>query len=140
MNLRTTVLILAIVLLGVFTLLNWTAFNTPTTLSIGFTEVQAPLGLVMLMVTALLCVLFLGYIVFQQAGLIRESRRTAKELSSQRALADSAEASRFTELRNFVAQENAALAARIEETERSLSSFLGEMDDKIDRLQPPPQG
>jgi hypothetical protein len=159
MNLRSTAVVIALALLGAFTLLNWTAFTAPTTLSLGFAEVRAPLGLIMLVITAFLCVLFLAYIVFQQAGLIREARRMTRELNSQRELADSAEASRFTELRGYIAQELSGLASRgeraeqalaermdrldlalrerIAESERSLSAFVGEVDDKLDRIQPP---
>ncbi|WP_298835367.1 LapA family protein [uncultured Piscinibacter sp.] len=159
MNLRSATVVIALALLGAFTLLNWTAFTAPTTLSLGFAEVQAPLGLVMLIVTAFLCVLFLAYIVFQQAGVIREARRMSKELKAQRELADSAEASRFTELRGHIAQEladlagrgerseqalterldrlDASLLERIAESERSLSAFVAEVDDKLDRIHPP---
>lgn len=149
MSLRSVLIALVLALLATFTLLNWTAFMAPTSLSLGFAQIQAPLGLIMLGVTAALCVLFLGYIVFQQAGVIREARRMSKELQSQRALADSAEASRFTELRAFVAAELSSLATRLEgveaetrtrigESERSLAACIGEVEDKLDRLLPPP--
>lgn len=159
MNFRSATVVVALVLLGAFALLNWGAFSAPTTLSLGFADVQAPLGLTMLIVTALLSVIFLAYIVFQQAGVIRETRRMSRELMAQRELADSAEASRFTELRSYVAQELAGLAGhgdrtelvlkerldrleaalldRIAESERSLSAFVGEVDDKLDHLHPP---
>lgn len=159
MNLRTLAVVLVLALLAGFTALNWTAFTTPTSLSLGFAVVQAPLGLVMLMVCAVLAALFLAYIVFQQAGVILEARRMSKELKSQRELADRAEASRFTELRSYLADELARLAtrsdangseakARIErledalrerlsETERTLAAYVGEVEDKLDRLLPP---
>ena len=159
MNLRSFSISLALVLLAVFTVLNWTAFIAPTTLSIGFTNVQAPLGLVMLVATGLVCGLFLVYIVVQQAGVILEARRNAKELKAHRELADKAEASRFTELRTFIegelrrieAQGGAAtreLSARVEqakqdlleklaESTRTLSAYVGEVDDKLDRLSGP---
>lgn len=149
MSLRSVLIALVLALLATFTLLNWTAFMAPTSLSLGFAQIQAPLGLIMLGVTAALCVLFLGYIVFQQAGVIREARRMSKELQSQRSLADSAEASRFTELRAFVAAEMSSLASRLEgveaetrarigDSERSLAACIGEVEDKLDRLLPPP--
>jgi uncharacterized membrane protein len=159
MNLRSAAVVIAFALLGAFTLLNWTAFTAPTTLSLGFAQVQGPLGLIMLIVTAFLSVLFLAYIAFQQAGVIREARRMSKELKTQRELADSAEASRFTELRSHLDQELAGMTARgghteqllsermdrleavlrerIAESERSLSAFVGEVDDKLDRIHPP---
>ncbi|MDP1790614.1 MAG: LapA family protein, partial [Methylibium sp.] len=128
-------------------------------LNLGFAEVNAPLGLIMLVVSGVLVGLFLVYLVFQQAGVIMEARRYAKELKSHRELADTAEASRFTELRSFLdgelrkieAQGAAAtreLGARLErlelqlqeklaESTRTLSAYVGEVDDKLDRLLPP---
>lgn len=162
MNLRTLLIALALLLLAVFALLNWSAFLTPTTLSLGFAEVQAPLGLVMLIVTGVVSALFLLYIVFQQASIILELRRTARELKTHRELADKAEASRFTEMRSFVESELRRLEAQgsagtrelgerlermdkrldeqIAESTRTLSSYLGEVEDKLDRMLPSPPG
>lgn len=158
MNLRAVAIALVLALLAIFAMLNWVPFTTPTPLTLGFTDVNAPLGLIMLVVTGGLSALFLIYILFQQAGVIMESRRFAKELKAQRELADQAEASRFTELRGFLEAElrrieaqSAALgretAARVEQLEqrllqqlsestRSLSAYVGEVDDKLDRAFP----
>ena len=159
MNLRSFSISLVLALLAIFAVLNWPAFVAPTTLSIGFTSVQAPLGLVMLVATGLVCGLFLVYILFQQAGVILETRRNAKELKAHRELADKAEASRFTELRTFIEGElrrieaegaaaSRELGARVEqarqelleklaESTRTLSAYVGEVDDKLDRLSGP---
>jgi uncharacterized integral membrane protein len=159
MNFRALVIAVVVAALGLFALLNWPAFTAPTALNLGFAEVNAPLGLIMLVVSGVLVGLFLVYIVFQQAGVIMEARRYAKELKSHRELADTAEASRFTELRSFLdgelrkieAQGAAAtreLGARLErlelqlqeklaESTRTLSAYVGEVDDKLDRLLPP---
>lgn len=163
MNLRTLFIALALALLGAFAVLNWSTFTTPTALWLGFVEVQAPLGLVMLVVTVAISALFLMYIVVQQAGVIMETRRFAKELKAQRELADTAEASRFTELRAYLTTELGRLEARsssetnssnpridkleahlrdkLDEVARSLSAHLGEIEDKLDRaLHPTPPG
>jgi biopolymer transport protein ExbB/TolQ len=159
MNARTLALATAFFLLAVFALLNWGAFSAPTTLSLGFAEVQAPLGLVMLVVTGIVSGLFLVYIVYQQAGAILESRRYEKELRANRELADKAEASRFTELRAYLASELDRLQAertaeaqhagarlqqleerlqqRLDESARGLSAHLGEIEDKLDRVLAP---
>jgi uncharacterized integral membrane protein len=159
MNLRTLLVMLVLLAMAVFALLNWPAFMAPTSLSLGFAQVEAPLGLVMLVLTGFVSGLFLVYILFQQAGVIMEARRYAKELKANRELADKAEASRFTELRGFLeaelrrmeAQQSAGtreLSARIEQVEtglkaqlaestRSLSAYVGEVDDKLDRMNPP---
>ncbi|ABM96554.1 hypothetical protein [Methylibium petroleiphilum] len=161
MNLRALAIAAAVAALGLFALLNWPAITAPTLLTLGFAEVNAPLGLILLVASGVLVALFLVYIVFQQAGVIMEARRTAKELKSHRELADTAEASRFTELRAFLdgelrrmeaqgAATTRELGARIEQLERqlqeqlaestrTLSAYVGEVDDKLDRLLPPPQ-
>lgn len=158
MNMRSVLIGFTLVLLAIFALINWSAFTAPTALSLGFAEVQAPLGLIMLVMTGVVSGLFLIYIVFQQAGLILEARRYAKELKSHRELADKAESSRFTELRGFLeaelsklsaqnSQETQQLSARMDGLERqllerldestgSLSACIGEVDDKLDRCSP----
>jgi uncharacterized integral membrane protein len=148
-------LVLLVALFLGFASLNWVPITTPTAVSLGFTEVQAPLGLILLAASGVLVGLLLVYIVFQQAGLIVESRRYAKEMKNQRELADRAEASRLTELRSYLEGELRRVAERLEavrtdlaaRTETSdqtsaarladsiagLTAHLGEMEDKLDR-------
>lgn len=155
MSVRSLLIVAVLILIGLFAALNWSAFTAPTRLSLIFGSVEAPLGLLMLFVIALLTVLFLVFIVYLQTSVLLESRRYAKELQAQRELADRAEASRFTELRQFVETELAALrvahqssiesvSSRIDLAERalrdeveqaanSLSAYIGEVDDKLDR-------
>jgi len=165
MKVRTVLLFLMLVAFGAFTFVNWAAFVTPTPLTLGLGVVEAPLGLILLIFIVVLTGYFLFLMVFQQAGLILETRRYAKELSAQRALADQAEASRFTELRRHLDErldrlEHGAgppaaeaeadeggetLLARIDRLEdslrqhvdqagTSLSAYIGEVDDRIQRL------
>lgn len=172
MNLRafSLSLILAFVLLAAFASLNWATMSVPATLNLGFVDVSAPLGMVMLVFTAVISGVFIVYILLLQAGVILEARRLTKEVKAQRELADTAEASRFTELRTMLevelrrieAQGAAAhreSGARIEQSERgmhdkladatgTLSAVLGEIEDKLDRalvvmhaqVTPPPAG
>ena len=130
MPLRTVVLLIILAVVALFAALNWSAFLAPTTLSLGFTQVQAPLGLLMLALLAAVTAVFLGYLVYLQTTALLESRRHAKELQAQRELADQAEASRFTELRSFI-------DSRLNEVENSLGAQLGEMrgrmQDRLDR-------
>lgn len=95
----------------------------------------------MLLVTGVVSALFVVYIVYQQAGVILEARRFAKELKAQRELADQAEASRFTELRSFLDGElhriERDLQQRFDESSRTLSACIGELDDKMERLLKP---
>ena len=162
MNLRafSLILVLAYVVLAAFATLNWAALAAPGTLSLGFVDVTAPLGMVMLTFTAAISGLFIIYIVLLQAGFILEARRLTKEVKAQRELADTAEASRFTELRTLLESELRRIEAhgaassrefgvRIEQSERgmqdrlaetsaTLTAHLGEIEDKLDRVLVPP--
>lgn len=158
MNIRafTLTLILVIVLLAAFAAFNWVAITALSTVSLGYAEVVAPLGLVLLGFAAAIGGLFVVYIVLLQAGVILEVRRLTKALSAQSALADTAEASRMTalqaalagDLRKLEAQAtvlNLELGARLDRSERDIqqklaeatgtfSAYLGEIDDKLDRM------
>ena len=155
MSLRALLLVLIFIVLAIFTVLNWTAFMTPTTLSLVFTTVQAPLGLMMLVVTALLAALFLAYLVYVQTTVILDARRSARELKAQRDLADQAEASRFTELRSFLElrlqklesavmeaqtrtgtrldQLGSDLRSAVEGAANTLAAYIGELEDRMEK-------
>ncbi|MBI4740277.1 MAG: LapA family protein [Betaproteobacteria bacterium] len=135
MKTRTLFLLAVLISIAAFAALNWSAFNTPTALSVGVASVQAPLGLVMLGLVAFLTALFLVFVVYLQAAVLLDARRHAKDLRANRQLADQAEASRFTELRVFLEAElknwslrdeaaQAAMLNRIEQLERDLLAAL----------------
>ncbi|UUZ68254.1 hypothetical protein LP416_29190 [Polaromonas sp. P2-4] len=62
-------------------------------LSLGFTTVQISLGLVMLLVLVVATLVFLGSTLYMQSANLLETRKYARELNTQRELADKAEAS-----------------------------------------------
>jgi uncharacterized integral membrane protein len=155
MHLRTLLVLLVLGILAVFAAVNWNSFMAPTTLSLLFATIQAPLGLVMLGFTALLTALFLLFIAYLQASLLIDSRRYARELQAQRTLADQAEASRIAELRGYleaelpklagtIAESRAAAEARIdrldgdlrsviEQAGNTLAAYIGEFEDRLER-------
>ncbi len=156
MNLRTVLVVLLLAAFAAFVVVNWTAITAPTTLSLIFGTVQAPLGLILFGFTAVIAAAFLLLLAYQQATVIVDARRTARELSAQRRLADEAEASRFTELRRHLdesfqrleadaAAREARLMQRINDLEKSvhaqieqsgntLAAYVGELDDRVERL------
>lgn len=151
MRARTFIALLVIALIAAFTILNWAAFNTPTPLSLGFTSFEAPLGLVMLALLALVVVGFAVYLALWQGTILMETRRHSKELQAQRELADQAEASRFTELRAAMQAEFATLGERLTQAQdalrqemrdsgNSLAATIGEIEDRLTRQNrlPPP--
>ena len=159
MNVRSVLLFLVLALFAGFTLLNWDVIKAPTTLSFGFGTAQAPLGLLLLGFTVLIVAVFLFVLMVQQASVLAETRRTAKELSAQRTLADQAEASRFTALGKHLDEElqrlesqaaardaalgqrldglEQALRAHVDQASNSLAAFIGEVDDRLERMARP---
>ncbi|MEF9942649.1 MAG: LapA family protein [Burkholderiaceae bacterium] len=156
MPLRTLLLILAFVATAIFLIANWAAIVAPGPVSLVFSDIQAPLGLILVAIAVVLVGLLVLVIVYQQAGVILEARRWHKEIDAQRALADKAEASRFTELQTFLAtelakidgrdaQQHQALLTRLaaledaqrgrqDEATNSIAAHVGEVDEKLDRL------
>lgn len=155
MHIRTIVISLIVLATAALAALNWVALSTPSSINFGVTSVEAPLGLIMLGLTTALVVVFVAYVVYLHSSVMLETRRHSKEMSAQRELADKAEASRFTELRNYLdtqrqqsvaadAQAHAALLGRleqlektltlrVEQTDNSLAAHVGELEDRLER-------
>jgi uncharacterized integral membrane protein len=151
---RAIVLFAGLLLVGLFALLNWSAFAAPTTLSLGVASVEAPLGLVMLGAVVFLSLLFTVWAISLQASALLEGRRQTKELQAQRELADRAEASRFTELRAVLMSEFSSViqahnetralvihrmdrlqeASRVglEQTSNTVSAYMGELEGRLE--------
>ncbi|MBV7543168.1 LapA family protein [Acidovorax sp. sic0104] len=133
MHFRSAVLFLVVLAIAALAFLNWPTLATPTTVSLGLTTVEAPLGLLMLGLTTLLTIFFVAYVLSLQGSVLLETRRHTKEMQVQRELADKAEASRFTELRHFLeiqqGQTHTALLARIDALEQRLAKRVEESDN-----------
>lgn len=131
MGIRAGVLVVVVLLIAGLATLNWGVLAAPAAMSIGFIEVTAPLGLVMLGLTALLVVVFATYFVHLQGSLLLETRRHTKEMQAQRHLADKAEASRFTDLRNFLELQDRVRMERTAERHASLLARVEQVDTAI---------
>jgi hypothetical protein len=146
MHLRSVVLLLTVLAIAALAALNWPALATPSLVSLGVMSFEAPLGLLMLGLTALLAILFVAYVLSLQGSVLMETRRHTKELQAQRELADKAEASRFTELRSFLdnqhQQSHTALLARLEtleahlvaraqESDNSTAAYVGQLEQQM---------
>ncbi|MES2940865.1 MAG: hypothetical protein V4864_24515 [Pseudomonadota bacterium] len=154
MRARVVLLIVAILLVAGFASLNWNEFNRTTPLSFGVLVMDAPLGMVMLVLLSIALLAFLVSSAVDRTANLVESRRYAKSLDAQRALAESAETSRFTDLRlhmdnqlrelkqhdTIAATEfeqralntNRELRAHMDTFHRSLMSRLNELENRID--------
>jgi uncharacterized integral membrane protein len=130
-TLRSLLFLIVFGALVAFVLVNWQVLNAPTTVSLAFTEVQAPLGLVMLAFIVLVTVLLLAYIVYLQMSGLLETRRHGKELQVQRDLADQAESSRFTELRSYLESRFSRSDDRRDEVERAVQARLDALESQL---------
>ena len=154
MRIRTIALIVVIVLMAGFAALNVDEFSRTSVLSLGFTTVQVPLGLVMLVLLAAVLLVFLATTLYIQSTHLLEMRQTTRALTTQRELADKAEASRFTELRHYMetqalsaqqreaaqatvlterlAQTQQVLTSKIEQSGNTLAAYIGELEDRLE--------
>lgn len=148
-------LLIIIVTLTIFAAVNWPAIIMPVPLSLLFTNVDAPLGLILLAVTSLLALLFLGFVVYMQSSTLMIRRKLNKEVEEQRKLANEAEASRFTDLHNYLETElqhlksqnndihqkvetklaeiETSMQGKMEETGATLSAYIGELEDRLEK-------
>jgi len=149
MSVRSLLVVIVLGLLAIFTIVNWGTFITPTHLSLVVTSVEAPLGLVMLGFTAVLAAVLLAYALKVQINALSDTRRQSEELRRQRELADQAEASRFTELRQYLEQELASVKQAQQDSEQrfrdelatstnTLAACIGEVDERLERQSPTP--
>ena len=155
MHIRTLLFLLVLGVMAAFAAVNWSSFMAPTTLSLLFATIQAPLGLIMLGFTALLTASFLLFIAYLQASLLMDTRRHTRELQAQRTLADQAEASRIAELRSYleaglpklaeeITDSRVAVETRLDRLDRDLrsvveqagnmlSAYIGELEDRLEK-------
>ena len=155
MRTRTILLIFAILAVAAFAALNVDEFTRSSVLSLGVAVIRVPLGMVMLLLLAITVVMFLASTIYMQSSNLLETRKYARELSAQRALADKAETSRFTELRNYLdaqtaaavsreaanatvmaerlSHAQAALLLRIEQSDGATAAYIGQLEDRVER-------
>lgn len=155
MRARLIVLLTAILLVAGFAGLNWSEFLRPTPLSFGLFVMNAPLGLILLCVLGVTLVAFLVSSIHMQTVNLLDTRQHSKELHAQRELADKAEASRFTDLRQHldtqmreihqreviaatelekaVAQGQRELRTQLELMNRTLATRLAEIEGRVDQ-------
>jgi hypothetical protein len=154
MRARLVVLLVAILLVAGFAGLNWSEFVRPTPLSFGVFVMDAPLGLILLSVLTVTLVAFLAASIHMQTVNLLDTRQHSKEMHVQRELADKAEASRFTDLRQHldtqmrelnqreviaanelekaVVQGQRELRTQLELMNRTLATRLAEIEGRVD--------
>jgi uncharacterized integral membrane protein len=153
-------IVAGIVLLSMFAAANWSLFTAPASLNFLAFAVEAPVGLILLGATFILIALFAIYVLWMRTTTLMVLRRNTKELDAQRAVAAGAESTRIAELRAQLEAEAArhrasieaavealtvridaldqSLVASMNDATNSLAAYVGQVDDKLDRLLSPP--
>lgn len=142
MRSRAVVLVVAILLIAGFAALNWGEIIRPTSVWFGPFVADAPLGAILLGLLALAVVVFAVSAGALRTQSLMESRQHYKTLEAQRELADKAEASRFTDLRQHLdaqlreLRERDAIAATelqkaVVESQRELRTQLEQINRTI---------
>jgi len=153
MNIKSVILLLIVVFCGFFLVINWPGIVADVEVDFGFVKTQAPLTLLVLLGLGVLVILCLLYAMWMQASMALEVRKVRREAEKARELAETAEKSRFLELKASIEklekefQEKAderktAMVSRVDaleksfeeglvETINSLSSSVGELEDCV---------
>lgn len=111
---RVLLTIAIVALVAVFALANWSTVSAPATLNLLVAQVEAPLGIVMLMMLGLVMLVYLILLAVAEGSAVITQRRMNREMERLRRLADQSEASRFADLRSYVEGEFAALHEKLD--------------------------
>jgi len=110
-----------VALIVLFAGLNWTAMGTDTALNLAVMQVQAPIGLILLGLTALFVALFFIATLYSRISNLMETRRLHKEVRTAQDMADKAEASRLEGLQHSMLTEFRMLNERITRLESAVA-------------------
>jgi len=114
MNFRAGFSLFVILLLGAFTLVNWNTITAPTTIDFLVATVQAPFGVIFLLILGVVMVTYILMGSFVEARALREGRETAKEMERLHRLVEQTEDSRIAALRADLNRELAAINTKLD--------------------------
>lgn len=105
MKIKTLLLLILLGIIAVFVVINWGEFIKPTTISLWYQTIEAPLGLILISLTVILALIFGVYALSLRTSLLIKERNLTKELKKAEEMVNNAEASRFTELKSLIESE-----------------------------------
>ena len=125
MKIRTLGMLLIVIVMAVFLIINWGTLSQVTTVNLVYTEMEAPLGIIVVAAFAAGVVLLMAYTVWQQASVMMELRAAYKEARTARQMAEDADKSRIAEIRadfkERMEKMEALLATRTDEVSRRMA-------------------
>ncbi|MEJ6023238.1 hypothetical protein [Ramlibacter sp. PS4R-6] len=99
---RIVFIVVAVLVTLAIASLNWAEFTRAEPLSFGLFTATVPVGVTMLVIMAIVLTVFLVSSAIQESRYLLDHRRHTRALHAQRELAEKAEASRFTDLRQHL--------------------------------------
>lgn len=123
MKIRTLGMLLIVIVMAVFLIINWGTLSQVTTVNLVYTEMEAPLGIIVVAAFAAVVVLLMAYTVWQQASVMMELRAAYKEARTARQMAEDADKSRIAEIR-----------ADLKERMEKMEALLATRTDEVIRL------
>ncbi len=112
-QLSNVLAVVSSVIVAALIVLNWSSLMISAPLNLVVARVEAPLGVVILGLAAVLVTLFLVAYLHNQVGTLLETRKLLKEVQRVQGLADKAEESRVENLHQLIATEFRLLNERL---------------------------
>lgn len=138
MRARLILLVLVTLAVAGFAALNWPEFQRTAPLNFGVFTMEAALGAILLTLLAIGLLAFLVSSSVLRSRMMITENRFSRDLQVQRDLADKAEASRFTELRQFLdghfreTHQREAMVST--ELEKSMVQSLRELRSQVESM------
>ena len=138
MAIRSVILIFLAAVAALFLVVNWPAIMAPVPVNLVYTEITAPLGLLLLIGFGTLWIVGIIWALLQRASTLMELRRAYKEASSSKSLADHAEQSRLEEARKALQEAvegvDAKMSQRVESSAQIVNERLAAINASIEQL------
>ncbi len=132
MTVRTVVLVLLSILAAIFLILNWQGIVAPVPVNFIFGEIEAPLGLILLIVLGVLWVVGIAWSLMSQASVLLEIRRAYKEANANKSLANHAELSRTEQMKKTLQEEMSGMQEKIIAEIKAIAAEASAAADKND--------
>jgi hypothetical protein len=135
---RVLFIVLAVLVTAAVATFNWPEITRSQSLDFGLFTTTAPLGLILLVILGLVLAVFLVSSSIQESRYLLDHRRHSRALHEQRELAEKAEASRFTNLRehldNHLRESRHRESLMATEFEKRLMQSHQELRAQVERL------
>lgn len=135
MSIRTVVILFLCVLSAVFLAVNWSGIVAPVPVNLLYTQVEAPLGLILFVILGILLIGCVLWSLMQQAAVLVDIRKAYKEARTNKRLAEDAEQSRIQASADTLTHEFSELSEQLTAALRTESEKTGkQLENVIEQL------